>query len=109
MRSKSFTREIWDNASMPRSVGVFPVVKLGGVLLLGSVASCGVFTGLSDLQIYDSPDAGSGGGDDGASPFDGGAAGCRPTGTVEVCEDGIDNDCNGLIDCADTACTPTFE
>lgn len=28
---------------------------------------------------------------------------CKPTG-AEVCDDGIDNDCNGRIDCADPAC-----
>ncbi|MEO5730509.1 MAG: hypothetical protein ABI134_01475, partial [Byssovorax sp.] len=29
-------------------------------------------------------------------------AGCTST---EICNDGIDNDCNGRIDCADAACT----
>jgi hypothetical protein len=87
---------------MPRSVGA-----LGGVILLGSLASCGVLSGLSDLQIYDVPDGGAPEGD-GASPSDG-VAGCKPTGTIEVCEDGIDNDCNGLIDCADAACNATFQ
>lgn len=28
---------------------------------------------------------------------------CKPTGP-EVCDDGIDNDCNGVADCADPAC-----
>jgi hypothetical protein len=28
----------------------------------------------------------------------------RPPGAVEVCDDGIDNTCNGLVDCADPAC-----
>jgi hypothetical protein len=30
---------------------------------------------------------------------------CMSTGK-EICNDGIDNDCNGLIDCADPACQP---
>ena len=30
-------------------------------------------------------------------------AGCTPT--AEVCTDGVDNDCDGLIDCADPDCT----
>ena len=30
--------------------------------------------------------------------------GCKPTGP-ENCTDGIDNDCNGLVDCQDPACT----
>jgi len=29
-------------------------------------------------------------------------AGCTPT--AEVCTDGVDNDCDGLIDCADPDC-----
>jgi hypothetical protein len=33
---------------------------------------------------------------------------CKPTG-AEVCDDGIDNDCNGDIDCADEACTAGFQ
>ncbi|MBN9165512.1 MAG: hypothetical protein J0I07_31455, partial [Myxococcales bacterium] len=28
---------------------------------------------------------------------------------IEVCDDGIDNDCNGSVDCADPACTDGFE
>lgn len=27
----------------------------------------------------------------------------------ESCEDGLDNDCNGLVDCADPACQPSYE
>jgi hypothetical protein len=35
-----------------------------------------------------------------------GGAACKPTGP-ESCFDGIDNDCNGLVDCADPACDAT--
>ena len=31
-------------------------------------------------------------------------ASCIPTAAAEICNDGVDNDCNGLIDCADPAC-----
>lgn len=33
---------------------------------------------------------------------------CVKTGP-ESCEDGLDNDCNGLVDCADPACQPTHQ
>ena len=36
-----------------------------------------------------------------------GGAACKKTGSTENCFDGIDNDCNGLIDCADPACDAT--
>ncbi len=35
------------------------------------------------------------------------APACVKTG-VEICDDGIDNDCNGSFDCADPACTAGF-
>ena len=35
---------------------------------------------------------------------------CTPSnGGVEDCDDGLDNDCNGKTDCADTACTPLYQ
>lgn len=41
---------------------------------------------------------------DDAGATDGGPVpGCTPNG-VEVCDDGVDNDCNGRIDCSDPAC-----
>jgi hypothetical protein len=33
---------------------------------------------------------------------------CTPTGPTEVCDDGVDNDCNGKTDCKDDACTGTL-
>ena len=38
-------------------------------------------------------------------PVDGGGGtdACTPSGP-EICTDGVDNDCNGLVDCADPAC-----
>ncbi len=53
------------------------------------------------------PDTSTGPGVDAApAPTKDGSAGCVPT--AEVCNDGIDNDCNGKIDCADVACTAGF-
>jgi hypothetical protein len=42
-----------------------------------------------------------------AGPKDSGADACEPIETN--CLDGIDNNCNGLTDCADPACTAGFE
>jgi hypothetical protein len=70
-----------------------------------------------------SPDAADGSGDDGAAgdaapdsgngDDDGGEVDAGPgdasvdaCGSVEICNDGVDNDCNGRIDCDDPACTP---
>jgi ferredoxin-like protein FixX len=33
---------------------------------------------------------------------------CTPTG-AEICDDGIDNDCNGEVDCSDSVCAEGFE
>jgi hypothetical protein len=43
---------------------------------------------------------------DAADARDAGKDGCAPK--ESDCQDGIDNDCNGLTDCADPACTPLF-
>ncbi|HZU81986.1 MAG TPA: hypothetical protein VE987_03670 [Polyangiaceae bacterium] len=50
------------------------------------------------------PDAGSsdGGGASDGGPFGGGDAGA--CGAVEICNNGVDDNCNGLIDCADPEC-----
>jgi hypothetical protein len=47
---------------------------------------------------------GRGGGAGAATGGAGGAASCKPTG-AEDCFDGVDNDCNGKIDCDDPACS----
>ncbi len=42
----------------------------------------------------------------GASDVDAPAGACSgPENTPETCSDGIDNDCNGLVDCADPSCS----
>jgi hypothetical protein len=52
--------------------------------------------------------AGGGGGGGGGGAGGAGGGPCVPTGQ-ESCYDGIDNDCNGNIDCADDACSPVAE
>ena len=79
-----------------------------GVIFLALATSCGMVTGLDDLKVYGGLDASAPDDDGAASTDDGFGVTCTPTGTVEVCEDGIDNDCNGAIDCADYTCAPNF-
>ena len=55
-------------------------------------------TDAMDADAADAPDA--------ADARDSGKDGCAPK--ESDCQDGIDNDCNGLADCADPACTPLF-
>jgi subtilisin-like proprotein convertase family protein len=48
------------------------------------------------------------GGPGGGGGADGGNGACTPTGpenTPATCSDGIDNDCNGLVDCMDPSCS----
>ena len=67
---------------------------------------------LPDLHFADATEGGAGeGGPLGEGGSDGGADGpigpCTKSGP-EICDDGIDNDCNGHIDCDDPACTAGF-
>src|SRR5690349_15806357 len=48
------------------------------------------------------PDAGDGGEDAGPDGGDGGDAGC--VAATEICNDGLDEDCDQLIDCQDPDC-----
>ncbi len=86
----------------------------------GLVAACGFVIDPDALIAGNGGEADESGGGDGAAAADAAiddAAGddaaviaptCEPTG-VEVCDDGIDNDCNGDVDCEDSACTDGFE
>jgi hypothetical protein len=55
--------------------------------------SCAAIAGVEDVVLVPDASVSDGG--------DGGVA-CGP---IEVCGDGLDNDCNGLVDCADPKCT----
>jgi Putative metal-binding motif len=91
-----------------------------GVLFVGAstlIAACGLVIDPDVLVAGNTDDADiardAGGEGDRAGGGDGsGDTGfiepsCKPTG-AEVCDDGIDNDCNGRVDCADSACTDGF-
>ncbi len=71
-----------------------------GLLTMVVLAGCGDIIGLNGYtdEVYGSADGGGRGGGD---------AGCVPTG-AENCTNGIDDDCNGLGDCMDQACTTGF-
>ena len=70
--------------------------------------SGGTATGGSGGSAAGGRGGAAGGGGTGGAAGVGGAGGapCKKTG-AENCFDGIDNDCNGLIDCADSACGST--
>lgn len=81
---------------------VLVLASLGGATL----AACG---SVPDLTFE--PADGGGSTEAGSSSGSSSGGACTPTGP-EICDDGIDNDCNGKTDCADTACgayacTPT--
>ncbi len=113
---------------MPRRASL-SISTLTSLLAGGFVATLVLATGacssLPDLHFADGNDEGGGGeggpfgdgssGNDGNGGMDGSAdtgtdgpaPGCIKTGP-EVCDDGIDNDCNGHTDCDDTACQAGF-
>ncbi|HEY4012431.1 MAG TPA: hypothetical protein VGM06_03790 [Polyangiaceae bacterium] len=72
----------------------------------GNTADAGPDATTRGTEAGAAPDAGSApeasAGRDATSAADGGPT-CIPTGP-EQCDDGIDNDCNGKVDCADPAC-----
>ncbi|AKU96193.1 hypothetical protein AKJ09_02857 [Labilithrix luteola] len=94
------------NASKRLSATVFA----SGAILVGA---CGLMIDPDRLVAGQQPETVGAEGGDGSGPngADGRAPvidpNCRPSGP-EVCDDGIDNDCNGLADCADLGCSAGF-
>jgi len=86
----SYDRPVLRRSSLAFAVAAFTVVACSS---------------LPDLTFDD--DAGSsgegGGGEGGVDAKPDTAPSCVKTGP-EICDDGIDNDCNGMADCADPAC-----
>jgi len=81
--------------------------------LLLVVSAC---SSLPDLHFdEDGSSSGGEGGPDvvgdrpGDSPTDSPKPDACPNKTDEICDDGIDNDCNGHTDCDDSACAPKFQ
>jgi hypothetical protein len=84
------------------------------VAVAGTVLVVGACSSVPDIKFSDegttSSSGNSGSGGSSGTPTDAQPdvpPNCKPT--PEVCEDGIDNDCNGKIDCADDACKPVTE
>lgn len=77
-------------------------------LVVGVVTAC---SSVPDITFTDAPadggDASSDARTDGPSDASVDPS-CVKSGP-ENCEDGLDNDCNGLVDCADPACQPTHQ
>jgi hypothetical protein len=95
---------------------------LAGVVAAACVlGACGFITGIGDLQetacgadcglgadgaveaAMEGSESGADSAADARADVDSDAPPCVPSGP-EVCTDGVDNDCNGLVDCADPAC-----
>ena len=86
-----------------------PVLRrsvLALAVVAGTVVAC---SSLPELTFGDGDAGGSEGGGPEGSAGEGGTdapidtAGCVKSG-AEICDDGLDNDCNGLTDCEDPAC-----
>ncbi len=77
-------------------------MRLRWLLVALGLATAGACSAVPDITFGD-PDGGPGG-PDGAGDT---AGPCTPTGP-EICDDGIDNDCNRQIDCGDPTCAPGY-
>lgn len=81
----------------------FSAAAIGSAAIL--VAACGLVIDPDRLVAGDFGAASGEAGADGSGPVI--DPNCRASGP-EVCDDGIDNDCNGFADCADPGCTARF-
>lgn len=81
----------------------FSVAAIGSAAIL--VAACGLVIDPDRLVTGEPETVGVEGGADGNGPVI--DPNCRKSGP-EVCDDGIDNDCNGFADCADPGCAAGF-
>jgi hypothetical protein len=98
--------------------GSFFLSTVVTLLAGGLVAVTGACSSLPDLHFDDGTEGGGGeggpfaeggeGGQDGGSDGGSEATVACPNRTAEICDDGIDNDCNGMTDCADPACFAGF-
>ncbi len=73
-----------------------------GVLAAVLLAGCATVLGVEDVDYVDAGGPAEDGGSADSSAVDGSRDGARCV--PENCLDGIDNDCNGKIDCQDEAC-----
>ena len=89
----------------------FALSTVATLVIAAFVATAGACSSLPDLHFDDGTEGGAaeggplaeGGGTDGGS--DGPVVGpCATTAGPEICDDGLDNDCNGHTDCDDPAC-----
>jgi len=78
--------------------GVVRHASLAALLLL-TVIACGACSSVPTLTFDD---------EEGGASADGGDAGPCVKSGAEICDDGVDNDCNGKTDCADDACQTRF-
>jgi hypothetical protein len=87
--------------------GVAGEIATGGALATGGSAPGGSAGVIATSGAGGELPVGGAGGRAGSAGAAGTAA-CTPAG-VEDCFNGLDDDCNGYVDCADSACTPVGE